>query len=330
GTAASRHRYMEALREHFRPHLPTLSKDSQRRFETNVLRILDSKEAQDRAAVAAAPSILDFLDEADTLHFAEVKRALEAAGIEYLVDPFIVRGLDYYTRTVWEFEPASAGGQSTVGAGGRYDALMEILGGPPTPGVGFATGIERMAINLRERGLGPLAVTGPDVYIGVAGREAHGEAIRRARELRLRGQSVVLGDPSRGIGAQKRHAGQLGARDWLVIGNREISTGLTFFRDLETGTDGDTVPLGEMTLAFESMFRKVERLHEAFATARARRAGDGRPADDPLVERWLAAFRTTRNAVVHDDRLPTDDEWDTACQLLDLLRSQLERIEHTP
>ncbi|MEX2032362.1 MAG: histidine--tRNA ligase, partial [Dehalococcoidia bacterium] len=163
GNAVSRARYVEALQDYFRPLLPSLSKDSQRRFEANVLRILDSKEEQDRTAVAVAPSILDFLEEDDRVHFDLVQQYLRDAGIAFEVDPYIVRGLDYYSRTVWEFEPREAGGQSTVGAGGRYDGLIELLGGPSTPGSGFATGIERIALNLRARGLGPEASSAVDV-----------------------------------------------------------------------------------------------------------------------------------------------------------------------
>ena len=249
GTAESRHRYMDALREHFRPHLSTLSKDSQRRFETNVLRILDSKEAQDRAAVAAAPSILDFLDDADTEHFAEVKRTLEAAGIEYLVDPFIVRGLDYYTRTVWEFEPASAGGQSTVGAGGRYDALMEILGGPPTPGVGFATGIERMAINLRERGLGPLIEEPVEVVTVPLGDAGAAAALRVAAMLRAAGITVRAGIPGRSMKAALRGADAVGAGYALIIGDREAAEGVATLKPLRRDGEQRTLPFADLVAA---------------------------------------------------------------------------------
>ena len=134
GTAETRREYVALLREHFRPHLESLSRDSQRRFETSVLRILDSKEDAEHPAVRDAPSILDHLSEEDTQHFAEVRSLLDAAAIAYEVTPRIVRGLDYYARTVWEFEPPDAGGQGTLSAGGRYDGLIEVLGGPADAG----------------------------------------------------------------------------------------------------------------------------------------------------------------------------------------------------
>ncbi|MYE33168.1 MAG: histidine--tRNA ligase, partial [Chloroflexi bacterium] len=154
GTAETRRTYVDVLREHLRPHLEGLSHDSQRRFETNLLRILDSKEDADHPALRSAPSILDYLTDEDAEHFDEVRSLLDASGVPYEVAPRIVRGLDYYARTVWEFEPPAAGGseggqQGTVSAGGRYDGLMELLGGPPTPGTGTAMGVERTVLNLR-------------------------------------------------------------------------------------------------------------------------------------------------------------------------------------
>ena len=249
GTAESRARYIEALREHFWPYLGSLSKDSQRRFETNVLRILDSKEEQDRAAVASAPSILDFLDETDTLHFTHVKRFLESAGIEYVVDPFIVRGLDYYTRTVWEFEPASAAGQSTVGAGGRYDGLMELLGGPATPGVGFATGIERIAINLREQGRGPSAEQAVDVVTVPLGDTGAAAALRVASMLRAAGVSVRAGVPGRSMKAAMRAADASGAAYALIIGDREAAEGVATLKPLRGDGEQRTVAFAELAAA---------------------------------------------------------------------------------
>jgi histidyl-tRNA synthetase len=246
GNADSRARYVTALRDYFRPLLPGLSKDSQRRFETNVLRILDSKEEQDRDAVANAPGILDFLDEADTEHFTAVKAALDAVGIAYEVDPYIVRGLDYYNRTVWEFEPQSAGGQSTVGAGGRYDGLIELLGGQPTPGVGFATGIERIALNLKERGLGPGADEGVDVVTVPLGEAGAAAAARVARELRASGVAVRAGTPGRSMKAALRAADASGAAYAVIIGDREASEGVVQLKPLRGDGEQRTVAVGEL------------------------------------------------------------------------------------
>ena len=246
GNATSRARYIEALRDYFRPLLPGLSKDSQRRFETNVLRILDSKEAQDRDAVANAPSILAFLDDDDAAHFESVKAALDAVGIGYEVDPYIVRGLDYYSRTVWEFEPKSAGGQSTVGAGGRYDGLIELLGGQPTPGVGFATGIERIALNLKERGLGPSEADAVDVVTIPLGEAGASAAARVTRDLRAAGITVRAGIPGRSMKAALRAADASGAAYAVIIGDREAEEGVVQLKPLRGEGEQATVAMAEL------------------------------------------------------------------------------------
>jgi histidyl-tRNA synthetase len=249
GTAETRARYVTALREHFRPSLPSLSRDSQRRFETNVLRILDSKEEADRTAVAAAPSILDYLTPEDAEHFEGVKHILDELGIAYEVDPYIVRGLDYYARTVWEFEPADAGGQSTVGAGGRYDGLIELLGGPPTPGVGFATGIERIAMNLRQRGLGPAEDAGIDVAMVPLGEAGADAALRVTRDLRAAGLAVRAGLPGRSMRAALRAADSSNAAYAVIIGDREAAEGVAQLKPLRGDGEQRTVALAELVAA---------------------------------------------------------------------------------
>lgn len=249
GTAASRARYVEALREYFRPLLPALSKDSQRRFETNILRVLDSKEEQDREAVANAPKILDFLNEADTVHFDLVQQYLRDAGIEYQIDPYIVRGLDYYSRTVWEFEPVEAGGQSTVGAGGRYDGLIELLGGPSTPGVGFATGIERIALNLKARGLGLEASQPVEVVTVPLGEAGAAACIRVARDLRAAGITVRASIPGRSMKAALRGASSVDAAYAVIIGDREASEGVAQLKPLRGQGEQRTVALGDLVAA---------------------------------------------------------------------------------
>ncbi len=254
GTAETRQRYVEALRAYFRPHVATLSADSQRRFETNVLRILDSKEDADHPAVRAAPSILEFLSPADTDHFAAVRASLDALGVAYAVEPRIVRGLDYYARTVWEFEPPGAGGQSTVGAGGRYDGLIELLGGPHTPGVGFGTGIERIVMNLRERGLGPDAAAdaAPDVAMIPLGDEGARAALRVARDLRGAGLVVRGGVPGRSMRAQLRGASSSGARYAVIVGDQEAADGVVQVKPLVGDGEQRTVPAGEAAHAIHA------------------------------------------------------------------------------
>ena len=249
GTAETRQRYVEVLAEHFAGHRDALSPDSQRRLETNVLRILDSKETADAEAVASAPSILDYLTPSDLEHFEEVRAYLDGLGQPYEVDPKIVRGLDYYARTVWEFEPQDEGSQSTVGAGGRYDGLVELLGGPPTAGVGFATGIERVAMNMRDAGLDsgeepPLAAV--TVPLGEAGP---GAAMQVARQLRDAGLAVRNGTPGRSMRAQLRSADRSGAAFAVIVGDAEIAAGEVQLKPLTADGEQRAVPLDGVAAA---------------------------------------------------------------------------------
>jgi len=253
GTPDTRARYVEALTEHFRPHAATLSADSQRRLETNVLRILDSKDDAGHEAVQTAPEILDYLEDDDRAHFDAVRAYLEALDIAYIVDPRIVRGLDYYTRTVWEFEPTAGGGQSTVGAGGRYDGLVEMLGGQPTPAVGFGTGIERIALNLREQvfadGLPPEPVDAVTIPLGDAGPVA---AFKLAETLRSKGLLIRNGTPGRSLKAQLRGAGRSNARYALIIGDSEAAEGVAQVKPLAAAGDQAAVPFAEVAAALRA------------------------------------------------------------------------------
>jgi len=245
GTADTRHRYVEALREHLRPHVATLSRDSQRRFETNVLRVLDSKEDAGHPAVEGAPSILDYLDEGDARHFEEVRALLERLGVAYEVDPRIVRGLDYYARTVWEFEPAGAGGQSTVGAGGRYDGLIELLGGPPTPGTGMATGVERIMLNLEGSG-GEPSTAAIAIYVAPLGENLPA-ALEVARAIRGGGLPVRTGQAGRSLRAHFRAADSSGCTHIAIVGDSEAAKGVVQLKPL-TG-DGEQVEVAPSELA---------------------------------------------------------------------------------
>jgi len=243
GTAETRHRYVEVLREHFEGFRDGLSADSQRRIDANVLRILDSKERADADAIATAPSILDYLSPSDQEHFDSVRGYLDVLGLRYEVDPKIVRGLDYYARTVWEFEPQAESSQSTVGAGGRYDGLIELLGGPPTAGVGFATGIERIALNMREAGLDAdegSALAAVTIPLGEAGP---GAALRVARQLRDAGLAVRNGTPGRSMRAQLRSADRSGAAFAIIIGDAEVEAGELQLKPLTADGDQRAVPL---------------------------------------------------------------------------------------
>ena len=253
GTAETRRGYVEHLREHFRPHLDSLSHDSQRRFETNVLRILDSKEDAAHPALREAPSILDHLSGEDAEHFAAVRSLLDAAGIAYEIDHRIVRGLDYYARTVWEFEPPSedgeAGTQTTVGAGGRYDGLIELLGGPPTPGTGFATGIERTLLNLRARGIEAPAAPSVDVVTIPLGEHGAAAALRLAQTLRAAGLAVRAGVPGRSLRAALRGANASGARYAAIVGDDEAARGVVQLKPLTSDGEQREVAVGDAVAA---------------------------------------------------------------------------------
>ena len=265
GTADTRRTYVDVLREHLRPHLDGLTADSQRRFETNVLRILDSKEDSAHPALTSAPSILDYLTDDDAQHFAEVRALLDASIVPYEIAPHIVRGLDYYARTVWEFEPPEAEGsaspgrgdaprggggqQGTVSAGGRYDGLIELLGGPPTPGTGTAMGVERTILNLRARGIEAPSDAAVDVVMIPLGEHGPGAALRLAQALRAAGLVVRAGIPGRSMRAQLRSAGASGARYAAILGDNEAERGVVQLKHLAGDGEQREVGVGDAVAA---------------------------------------------------------------------------------
>lgn len=240
GSGEARAAYREALVGYLRPHASELDRDSQERLEVNPLRILDSKDPRTREIVQDAPKLPQFLTTEDRAHFDGVCALIDAAGIEYVVDPLLVRGLDYYTRTVWEFTSSALGAQSTVGAGGRYDGLVGTLGGPDTPAVGFGTGIERIVLCLEA--LGQKTTTRPtDAYVGVrpdSTDAAWTRAFRIATQLRARGRHVELDlqDPIRSAKGQAKQASRLGATIRVLVDD----LGATMF--LRGDFDGTDLP----------------------------------------------------------------------------------------
>ena len=234
GDAQDRSRYIEALREHFRPHFGRLGKDDQRRFEANPLRLLDSKELADESFMDSAPRSTDYLGSEAQAHWDELLAHLDAIGLPYRLDHKLVRGLDYYTRTVFEIHPARAGGQSAVCAGGRYDGLIEQIGGKPTPGIGFAAGIERMILNLQEQGAEPPDVNPRPLVVAYRGEQAKAAAIRLALALRAKGGQAVLA-PDRSLKAQLRYASAIDAPGVLIFGDAELAKGTVAYRDMAAG-----------------------------------------------------------------------------------------------
>jgi histidyl-tRNA synthetase len=243
GDDVCRPRYREALFAHFAPHRDALSADSQRRLERNPLRILDSKAPEDRPLVESAPTMLDVLCEPCAAHFARVRALLDAVGVPYAVDPRIVRGLDYYTRTVFEFISSDLGAQSTVCAGGRYDGLVASLGGPPTPGVGFALGLERFLMLLAKREADPAGRSG--IAVVALGEAARTRVVPLVAALRRSSGELAVtidyGDAK--IAAQFKKADRAGARAAVIVGDDEVAGGTVIVRDLATRVQ-DTLSAG--------------------------------------------------------------------------------------
>ncbi len=231
GDAACRDRYREALLSFLRPLAPTLSEDSQRRLERNPLRVLDSKDPRDGEAVKNAPRMLEHLCDPCREHFGAVRALLDALAIPYDVNPQIVRGLDYYTRTVFEIVSNSLGAQSTVCGGGRYDNLVASLGGPSVPAVGFAMGIERFEMILSAAGAAPEAMR-RGVQAIALGVQARARLLPIALRLRERGTAVFMDFADRKIPAQFKLAERNAARAGLILGSDELEKGELVVRDL--------------------------------------------------------------------------------------------------
>jgi histidyl-tRNA synthetase len=237
GDEVCRPRYRDALLAHFQPHAAELSEDSQRRLERNPLRILDSKSPADAPFVATAPALLDVLCDDCRAHFAAVCGYLAERGIAYEIDPRLVRGLDYYTRTVFEITSTALGAQSTVCGGGRYDGLVASLGGPPTPAVGFGLGLERFLMMVERA-----AVAEPAPRRGIQAI-ALGTAARSRLVPLVGALRAVLADPvfvdygDRKLTAHFKSADRSGARWALILGDDELGAGEIVLRDLEARTD---------------------------------------------------------------------------------------------
>jgi histidyl-tRNA synthetase len=240
GDPASRAAYREALVAYFSRRGSELSEDSRRRLERNPLRIFDSKEESDRRVSLEAPAFDDYLNTSSRDFFAQVRDGLERLGIGYRLNPRLVRGLDYYTHTAFEFVTTELGAQGTVIGGGRYDGLVEMMGGPEMPGVGWAAGIERLAMLISE----PPAPRRPIAIVPV-GEAGEGLALQLSEELRGAGLPVDLGY-SGNLGRRMRRANKIGARAAVLIGEDELGRGVVALRDLDSG-DQSEVPIGELS-----------------------------------------------------------------------------------
>ncbi len=233
--------FSDALREFFGPKLDNLCDFCQARYQTNPLRILDCKVPADVEARQGAPSALDHLCAECRQHLDGVGAALDALSVPYQLDPTIVRGLDYYTRTAFEVVHPSLGAKDVIMGGGRYDGLAEMLGGKPTPGIGFGSGLERLLLALGEDASSPT----PDVYIAVASPEARQLALELAIELRRAGLAADLDFTQRSLKAQMKEADRLGARFTALLGEDEMAAGSVTLRDMHTG-DQQTIPRSDI------------------------------------------------------------------------------------
>ncbi|MGY4686160.1 histidine--tRNA ligase [Petrotoga halophila] len=233
GTFESREKYKEVLKTYYQPLLPNLCEDCQRRFNTNIMRLLDCKI--DVEAAKNAPSILDYLDEESREHFNNLQKYLKAYNVPYQVDPKIVRGLDYYTKTAFEVEHSDMGEQAVIAGGGRYDDLVEQLGGPKTPGVGFAIGIERVIEALKRENVEVESESKIDVYVAFQGEKGEMAAVTLSKELRKKGINTYLNISKRNLSGQFKHANRLNAKYVVVIGEEEISRDIVTIKNMKSG-----------------------------------------------------------------------------------------------
>jgi histidyl-tRNA synthetase len=246
GDAVCRPTYIARLTEYFKQHLDGLCEECQRRLETNPLRLLDEKKPECQAVLEGAPHSADHLCDECRAHFETWLSYVEGAGIPFTINPRLVRGLDYYTRSVWEVWPPVVGSQSTIGGGGRYDGLAEQLGGRPTPAVGFATGVERIILELKDQQVAVSSSVGLSaflVYQSEAGKQA---AFRLAESLRSSDISTDVSFGDRKLGKQLAAADRAGARFALILGDDEIAAKSVTVKDLRNGGDQRRIAVADL------------------------------------------------------------------------------------
>lgn len=246
GCPACRASYREALLAYLKPHYEELCADCKDRYVRNPMRILDCKVESCRAIVKDAPRMLDYLCEDCRTAFDDLKENLDALAIPFVVDADIVRGLDYYTKTAFEFVTDGIGAQSTICGGGRYDYLVEELGGPAVPGIGFGLGIERLLLLLEAEGIETAKPDQPDALIAVMGKAAHARGLALARDLRRKGLACFMDDNERNFKGQLKYADRLGARYAILIGDNELQKNEASVRDMASSS--------QTSVAFDKLF----------------------------------------------------------------------------
>lgn len=268
GCPECRAEYHKALKEYFSQYTDELCDTCNDRLERNPMRILDCKSPVCSKIAEDAPVVLDYLCDECREHFEKVKAYLTAAGIEYVINPQIVRGLDYYTKTVFEYVSDAIGSQGTVCGGGRYDGLLEELGGQHTPSLGFAMGLERLQLVMEAQGCDFPEPSKPDLFIVAMGEKATLKAVEIAKDMRDEGFSVVYDLNGRSLRAQMKYADKLGAKFNVVIGDNEVENKVVSLKDMATGESSeinlDTFVNGFYSVSMESQLKDLEINGEAF------------------------------------------------------------------
>lgn len=252
GDPESREAYKKALTDYLRPHLDKMSELSQKRFEKNPMRILDSKEPEDQEIIKEAPVILDYLNEETEAHFEQVKSYLDKLNISYTIDPHLVRGMDYYTRTAFELKSPDLGSQDALAGGGRYDLLVEDIGGPSTPAVGFAAGMERLLIACEELDISLAEPKKVDVYFISLGDEARAWSLSQLSDVREAGISATMDYMGRSMKAQMKDANRENASWAIIVGSNELAEGKFTLRNMKESE--------EEMLSFNDIINKLKKL----------------------------------------------------------------------
>jgi histidyl-tRNA synthetase len=246
GNETARLSFRQALKDYLQPHLHLLSPDSQNRFEINPLRILDSKDARDQAIIAKAPSVLDFLDEESRDHFMELQKLLHLLKINYKINPLLVRGLDYYNKTVFEIVAGELGSQNSVGGGGRYDGLIQSMGGPDLPSIGFGTGLERVIQVLINQGAALPQTPHITVFLIPLGKEAKEQTFTILHDLRQTGIAAQMEFNERKVGKSLQYADQIKAKYVIVLGEHELAQQEIELKEMATGRS-TKIPLADLS-----------------------------------------------------------------------------------
>jgi histidyl-tRNA synthetase len=242
GCRQCRPNYLAILKDYYAEYAASLCRDCHARLERNPLRLLDCKQPSCQRIAKGAPRSVDHLCAECETHLTQLKGYLELLKINFTVNHRLVRGLDYYTRTVFEIQPEGGSAQSTLGGGGRYDDLIEQLGGKPTPAAGFAVGMERIILNLKKQAIPVPTLPHPQVFIAYMGNEAREESIKLASRLREAGISTVAGTGNKSLKAQMRQANSLGVRYTVIVGDDEVKTATATVRDMANARQ-KTVPI---------------------------------------------------------------------------------------